>query len=340
MSNSKHLESLIIAFNKWFKTSLRKKYRNSYSSSITKSHLEELNESRFKRFFLEFVREGGKVQSRGHRNIGDFEKTIDSKYQEFRMFAMLPFKEGFNLRKWFDQKDDFLGLGIGIATIYLNRINPQLYPIFNNKTRKGVNKLGYKLSTSNNFTNYKKVQNYQDELIERYPQLENYYKADAINQFIVGEPKGKFLIVAYQQTFAIENGIEQAEIDFEVQENEDPNEAYNKIKSCENDKSEQIIIKGRAYKRNSYLFSLIKKYRNYTCQFCSTRLPIGDGRFYVEACHINSKSEGGKDKLSNVLVLCPNCHKVFDYLERKDEKKSDNQYEVKLNGNTYTASLS
>ena len=83
----------------------------------------------------------------------------------------------------------------------------------------------------------------------------------------------------------------------------------------------------------------IKVYRNYTCQFCSTKIQKANGGFYIEACHITPKAEGGKDSLDNILILCPNCHKLFDYGKRINATHSQTSYSVIINGKKYQASL-
>lgn len=84
---------------------------------------------------------------------------------------------------------------------------------------------------------------------------------------------------------------------------------------------------------------LIKKYRRYQCQFCSTTIQKANGDYYIEACHIKPKAEGGKDSFDNILILCPNCHKLFDFGKREDEHYSEDFYSVKINGVEYKASL-
>lgn len=251
-----------------------------------------------------------------------------------------PFALNFNLEDWFGRLDLYPGFGVGIATIFLNRSNPKVFPIMNNKTLNALNCLNFKISSTKNFSNYKKVESYQDELISEYPQLQDYYKTDALNHFIVSVPKGKFLVTTYQQAAKVKDTLKQVEIDFIVSDDEDSINVYERIKSCENDKTEYLTVKGKSYKRNQYLCSLIKRYRDYTCQFCSTKLPIANGNHYIEACHIKPKSEGGKDKMDNIIILCPNCHKLFDFADRKNEKREGDLYTVTINDKTYSVSLS
>ena len=83
----------------------------------------------------------------------------------------------------------------------------------------------------------------------------------------------------------------------------------------------------------------IKKYRNYKCQFCSSTILKENGDCYIEACHIKPKAEGGKDKLNNILILCPNCHKLFDFGKRKIKKHTNDYFIISLNGKQYNVSL-
>ena len=136
--------------------------------------------------------------------------------------------------------------------------------------------------------------------------------------------------------------MEQNEIEHHIETDSsdlDKEDLYIKIIDCENDKSEKIAVNGKTYQRHNYLMVQIKKYRDYKCQFCSKMILKANGDYYIEACHIKAKAEGGKDSLVNILVLCPNCHKLFDYGNREKEKHTKDKYSVVLNGQEYNASL-
>ncbi len=255
---------------------------------------------------------------------------------------MKPFKVNFLLREWFSQIENYRGFGVGIATIYLNRVDCNKYPIMNNKTLKALNKLGYRISSSKNYTNYELVKTYQDKLLMNFPKLENYFKEDALNHFIVAVYEGQELISDYLQIEKFENELEQHAIEKSLKIESakiNKEELYNKIIECEKDDTEKITINGKSYKRHNYLMAQIKKYRGHKCQFCSTTILKANGEYYIEACHIKSKAEGGKDSLDNILILCPNCHKLFDYGRRDNEKKSKHSYSVTINEKPYKASL-
>lgn len=339
MDRKKYLDKIISEFEDWWVKDPHSTNMDFYIDLITNSHLTSLTKNEFIDFFYGFVSDGGLVQSGGERAKNEFRKTITKDFDNFKQFVLKPFNGKFSLKDWFSQIDNYPNFGVGIATIFLNRIDYKKYPVMNNKTLKGLNKLGYKISSTKNWTNYELVKKYQDNLISDYSILENYYKADALNHFLVAVYQGQELVSDYLQIETFENGLEQNEIEHRTEKELDKDELLNKIADCENDNSEKIMLKGKAYKRHNYLMVQIKKYRDYECQFCSTKIPKSNGDYYIEACHIKAKSEGGKDRLNNILILCPNCHKLFDFNERVGEKIKNDTYSVILNGEKFKATL-
>jgi hypothetical protein len=51
------------------------------------------------------------------------------------------------------------------------------------------------------------------------------------------------------------------------------------------------------------------------CQVCGDRIKIGESEYYSEAHHIQplGTPHNGKDKLENMICVCPNCHVKLDY---------------------------
>lgn len=342
MDRKLYLKKIINEFEDWWINDPHSSNMDFYQKTITASRLASLSNKEFVDFFYGFVSEGGRVQSGGERTKNRFRNTVEKDIDRFREFVSKPFQVKFSLKDWFLQLEDYPGFGVGIATIFLNRVDYKKYPIMNNKTLEALNKLGYKISSSKNWTNYELVKKYQDNLLNDFSTLQNYFKADELNHFIVAVYEGQELISDYLQIENFENELEQHEIENSVKgDSEEINkkELYEKIVECGNDKSEKIIINGKTYKRHNYLMVQIKKYRDYKCQFCSTTILKASGGYYIEACHIKSKAEGGKDSLDNILILCPNCHKLFDYGKRGNEKKSKATYSVTINEKTYKALL-
>jgi len=66
--------------------------------------------------------------------------------------------------------------------------------------------------------------------------------------------------------------------------------------------------------RSSPVSRSVKDLYANTCQACSTRLDLPNGRSYSEGAHIRplSGDHEGHDTPSNMLCLCPNCHVLFD----------------------------
>ncbi|MEU1086143.1 YDG/SRA domain-containing protein [Streptomyces sp. NPDC005576] len=67
--------------------------------------------------------------------------------------------------------------------------------------------------------------------------------------------------------------------------------------------------------RDTEVARRVKRWHNFTCQFCSVALAVGEGgRSYAEGAHIHALGgqDGGPDVDGNVLCLCPNCHVRFD----------------------------
>jgi len=61
----------------------------------------------------------------------------------------------------------------------------------------------------------------------------------------------------------------------------------------------------------------VKKLEDYTCQVCGTVIEYrnagGKLRRFAHADHIKEKEKGGTEELSNLWVLCPNCHALKTY---------------------------
>lgn len=69
-------------------------------------------------------------------------------------------------------------------------------------------------------------------------------------------------------------------------------------------------VKWQGIKKN------IVRQRGNKCEIC------GWDRSSVDLCHIIDRSDGGSDKEDNLVLLCPNHHRLFDHgLLNKDEKR-------------------
>ena len=77
---------------------------------------------------------------------------------------------------------------------------------------------------------------------------------------------------------------------------------------------ERRAIERMEQKRDRKKAAALKKHYNNTCIFCEVQLQVAEDRSYSEAAHIRplGKPHDGPDKMSNMLVLCPNHHIQFD----------------------------
>jgi len=83
----------------------------------------------------------------------------------------------------------------------------------------------------------------------------------------------------------------------------------------------------------------LKIIRDFKCQICSKQIKKSDGSFYIEAAHIKPKREDGNESPQNILILCPNHHKEFDYGELKIKIHSKEKVEFVLNDELHKISL-
>lgn len=74
-------------------------------------------------------------------------------------------------------------------------------------------------------------------------------------------------------------------------------------------------IVSRTVRRDTRLVRALKEAAGFRCQFpgCGATIRKEDGGFYIEVAHVKPVREGGQSALGNLVVLCPNHHKEFDY---------------------------
>lgn len=67
--------------------------------------------------------------------------------------------------------------------------------------------------------------------------------------------------------------------------------------------------------RNTPQSIALKENYGNTCQLCGKKLCLGKREYYSETHHLRplGRPHNGADHWNNMLVLCPNCHVLFDY---------------------------
>ena len=77
-------------------------------------------------------------------------------------------------------------------------------------------------------------------------------------------------------------------------------------------------VKTETYRiiRDTKLSNPLKRDHGFDCQICDSKIEI-KGQGYAESHHLKplGKPHDGPDEKSNIIVLCPNHHVMFDYGE-------------------------
>lgn len=111
-------------------------------------------------------------------------------------------------------------------------------------------------------------------------------------------------------TFQIDFSIDSEEI---INDNKEFNSEFNL-------KTDRAMVKRESYSmqrdQHKFKFELVKRY-GYKCGFCDIK-----DRELLQACHIVPVSKKGSDSSGNGLMLCANCHILFDKLKVKIHPKT------------------
>jgi len=187
--NTESLKPLIDAYLPYYDREFQPR-EDAYKNQLTLANLSGLTKQEFIDFFFQFYREGGQIQSGGHRIAPRFKELISSRYFELRDFLLEPFRKDFNYEGWLTQSRTFNPMGEGFCSIYLTRIDPKNFTVVNNKSVEALKLLGFHIGTKSTFDKHQSIKYAQDQLIKEFPELSNYYKADGLNHFIIGTKEG------------------------------------------------------------------------------------------------------------------------------------------------------
>lgn len=89
------------------------------------------------------------------------------------------------------------------------------------------------------------------------------------------------------------------------------------------------------------IVTLLKRAANFKCQFpdCTAQIKTKAGINYVEVAHIHPVNKGGQSILGNMVVLCPNHHKEFDFGDLKITEQTSEKLSGTLNGKNFQINL-
>jgi hypothetical protein len=90
-------------------------------------------------------------------------------------------------------------------------------------------------------------------------------------------------------------------------------------------------------RKDSHIINVLKEINNFKCQFpgCNMIIPKRNGGYYVEVAHIKSVAKGGQSVIGNLLVLCPNHHKLIDYGKLEISIQTEKVLKGSLNGEKF-----
>lgn len=116
-------------------------------------------------------------------------------------------------------------------------------------------------------------------------------------------------------------------------------ELNQKMQNVSPERIEKLI--STTIRKDTKIINALKKVADYKCQFptCGQQIRKKNGGFYIEVAHIKPVAQGGQSTLGNILVLCPNHHKEFDYGELSINKQTTTRISGQLNGRQFEIEL-
>lgn len=117
---------------------------------------------------------------------------------------------------------------------------------------------------------------------------------------------------------------------------EDVNELLDRLEETVAGRSDVYVRREvrQMIRRDRPLIRALKEKYDYRCQFpgCDAEIPMRSGGSYCEVHHLRAVAQGGRARRVNLLVLCPNHHKMFDYGDVTITRSTPRHLEGRLNG--------
>ncbi len=184
---------------------------------------------------------------------------------------------------------------------------------------------------------------YSEDLneVDKRAILVNFKNNDPIMKYWTNQQFSSFLYKFYRPPKNLPeldiNEKEQEEISHKTREmsKEDKITYLTSMQSME----EIVELRGKSYKRDNIAIQFIKSLRGYKCQLCGVTITKKNGEFYAEASHITAKHKKGSERPDNILILCPNHHKEFDWGNKQIIKRTSEEIIFKLNNKEYKVNL-
>ena len=189
------IQRLIDHFLSWFAehASYSKEIVEEYQQ-FSRNYFQSLPDQEFIEVMVRFANDGGKIQSGGHRTAPMFREAISAQMSEFRQLILSIFDDHFKIEQWWNHADSFKGFGKGLRSIFLHRVFPDRFAIFNNKSREAFQLLGLlPPKESSSAFGYERIKQAAQKLIAYRPEQLNFYRADAMTEYLLGPSQGKLV---------------------------------------------------------------------------------------------------------------------------------------------------
>lgn len=112
-----------------------------------------------------------------------------------------------------------------------------------------------------------------------------------------------------------------------------------KMKNVSPERVEKLV--SATIRKDTKIINALKMATGFKCQFpsCGQQIIKKNGGFYIEVAHIKPVSQNGQSILGNLIVLCPNHHKEFDFGDLKINEQTNSKLAGQLNGNKFEIEL-
>jgi len=89
------------------------------------------------------------------------------------------------------------------------------------------------------------------------------------------------------------------------------------------DHPDRVLATGSVVRRDPAVRQVVLERADGRCELCDAPgFPMDDGRLYMETHHVQPLSEGGADRVWNVVALCPTHHREVHHGRRRSEMKA------------------
>jgi predicted restriction endonuclease len=152
------------------------------------------------------------------------------------------------------------------------------------------------------------------------------YDTEYIDNFAISSPKDSLVKI-------IGKDIQKPKVKGRTQTESDESDDYEFLK----DISEKVIPEKKkalisVFKRNKKISNKLKKLYKGECQICGFTFDKKGGKKYSEAHHIIPLGEQGSEKVTNMIIVCANCHRQLHYANPVWKGLATNIRHLEING--------